>query len=131
MPLIKIDVVKGKSSEELQAIADVIHESVVKAFHVPQRDRYQIITQHENNEMILLDTGLGFEREEGKQIAITVFSRKRAQEDKINFYHLLQQGFEEKLGINSKNLLIAILENGDPDWSFGFGNAQFITGELS
>ena len=29
-----------------------------------------------------------------------------------------------------KNLLIAIVENGDADWSFGYGQAQFITGDL-
>jgi 4-oxalocrotonate tautomerase len=28
------------------------------------------------------------------------------------------------------DLIVAVTDNGDDDWSFGYGRAQFLTGEL-
>lgn len=62
MPLIKVDLIKGREPEEIKQILDVAHQVVLEAFHVPEGDRYQVVTQHEPYEMIMKDTGLGFER---------------------------------------------------------------------
>jgi hypothetical protein len=32
------------------------------------------------------------------------------------------------VGVN--NLMVSCAENNDADWTFGFGKAQFLTGEL-
>lgn len=130
MPLIKVDIVEGRNEQEIRKLLDVIHSAVLKAFDVPKGDRYQIVTQHKSYEMVLEDTDLGFTREQQKIVAITVISRKRECRDKITFYQLVKEGLEDQLKIDSKNILISITENGDADWSFGFGEAQFITGKL-
>lgn len=130
MPLIKVDIVEGRSEQDIRKLLDVIHSAVLKAFDVPKGDRYQIVTQHKSYEMVLEDTDLGFTREQQEIVAITVISRKREGRDKITFYQLVKEGLEDQLKIDSKNILISITENGDADWSFGFGEAQFITGKL-
>lgn len=130
MPLIKVDIVEGRSEQDIRKLLDVIHSAVLKAFDVPKGDRYQIVTQHKSYEMVLEDTDLGFTREQQEIVAITVISRKRECQDKITFYQLVKEGLEDQLKIDSKNILISITENGDADWSFGFGEAQFITGKL-
>lgn len=130
MPLIKVDIVEGRNEQEIRKLLDVIHSAVLKAFDVPKGDRYQIVTQHKSYEMVLEDTDLGFTREQQEIVAITVISRKRECRDKITFYQLVKEGLEDQLKIDSKNILISITENGDADWSFGFGEAQFITGKL-
>lgn len=130
MPLIRVDVYNHYSDEKIRKVLDIIHRNVVKSFKVPQRDRYQIVTKHESNEMILEDTGLGFERT-NNVIAIQVFSRKRDQEGKLAFYKGVKADLEKELNIDGKDLLISIFENGDADWSFGFGEAQFLNGEFS
>ncbi len=33
--------------------------------------------------------------------------------------------------LDAKDLIVSITENGDADWSFGAGRAQFVTGELA
>lgn len=129
MPLIKVDVVKGKKKEELSNILDNVHRAAVEAFEIPERDRYQILTQHDSNEMVLLDTGLGFERSDNKMV-IQVISKSRPKEKKELLYSLLVKYLEENCGIQPKDVLISITENTDADWSFGFGRAQFLTGEL-
>ena len=47
MPLLKIDVIKGRSDETLATLLDTVHNAMVEAFQVPVRDRYQIVTEHE------------------------------------------------------------------------------------
>lgn len=129
MPLLKIDIFDINDEDQLKLLLDNLHEAVVEAFDVPAGDRYQIVNQHKKNEMILEDTGLGFTRTKNA-IAISVVSRKRTKESKLKFYKLVTDKLKERNNIDPKDVLISIVENNDEDWSFGYGRAQFITGEL-
>ncbi|WP_429951030.1 tautomerase family protein [Enterococcus sp. AZ101] len=130
MPLLKFDLVEGRSQEEIQTILDIAHSAVLASFDVPTGDRYQIVTQHQPFEMVLEDTGLGFKRDPAKMISLTVISRERTTDQKEIFYQLLAQQLDELCGIAPENLLISFIINNDADWSFGFGEAQFMTGKL-
>ena len=35
-----------------------------------------------------------------------------------------------RCGLDSADLVVSITDNSDEDWSFGYGRAQFLTGEL-
>lgn len=129
MPLLKIDVVRGRSDEAIQRLLDTTHRAMVDAFQVPERDRYQILNEHAANRMIIQDTGLGFERTD-QVVIITVISRPRSVEMKKQFYSLLTESLERNCGIASTDVMVSIVTNSDEDWSFGLGQAQFLTGEL-
>ena len=129
MPLIQVDLQKQDDKKRLKNILDTIHECAVEAFEIPERDRYQIVSQHDPEEMILLDTGLGFERTKD-QIVVRVTSKQRPREKKEKLYPLLCERLNVNCGIPPKDLLVSITENSDADWSFGFGKAQFLTGDL-
>ena len=45
MPLVEIDLLEGRSQADLDAISDAVHEAIVAVLDVPQRDRFQIITE--------------------------------------------------------------------------------------
>jgi len=129
MPLLKIDLIEGRSDAELKTLLDTIHEVVVKSFEVPDGDRYQIVSQHSANEMIIQDTGLGFKRSD-KVVVISMTSTQRSEKQKKAFYKMLSENLKEKCGIDGRDIMISITTNGAGDWSFGFGKAQFLTGEL-
>lgn len=129
MPLLKIDVVRGRSDEELVSLLDTIHEAMVEAFEVPVRDRYQIVNEHEASRMIIQDTGLGFTRTRD-MVVITAVSRPRSAEMKQKFYNLVARGLEVNCGISPQDVMISVVVNSDEDWSFGLGRAQFLTGDL-
>ena len=129
MPLIQVDLQKQDDKKRLKNILDTIHECAVEAFEIPERDRYQIVSQHDPEEMILLDTGLGFERTKD-QIVVRVTSKQRPREKKEKLYSLLCERLNVNCGIPPKDLHVSITENSDADWSFGFGKAQFLTGDL-
>lgn len=129
MPLIRVDTFKNYSDEQLKTALDIIHQAAVNCFQIPDRDRYQIVTQHAPNEMVLLDTNLGFTRSKDA-IVIQVFSRKRSKEAKLNFYRQVTTELTQALKIKGSEILISLVENGDADWSFGWGEAQFVSGKL-
>ena len=62
MPLVRIDVQEGRTAEQLRRLADVVQEVMLEVFDAPDRDRYQIITEHKVGHIIAEDTNLGFER---------------------------------------------------------------------
>ncbi len=129
MPLIKIDLIDGRSDDQVKTLLDAAHCAVVEAFQVPEGDRYQIVNEHRPSRLIVKDTGLGTDRTDNV-VVITVISRPRTEESKVLFYQLLAKGLREKCGIAASELVVSIVTNTDADWSFGYGRAQFLTGEL-
>ncbi|ADF37396.1 MULTISPECIES: tautomerase family protein [Priestia] len=129
MPLLRFDVIEGRDEKELKALLDATHRAMLEAFGVPERDRYQIVHQHPAHEMIIEDTGLGFERSKDLVI-ISVTSKQRTEEQKQALYKLIVKELGESCGIQPNDIMISIVENGNADWSFGMGEAQFLTGKL-
>jgi phenylpyruvate tautomerase PptA (4-oxalocrotonate tautomerase family) len=129
MPLLYFDLVGGRTPEEVRGLLDSAHAAVVEAFEVPERDRYQVVNAHSADEIVALDTGLGFERSE-RLVVIHVVSRRRTSAQKQHFYSLLADNLNRDCGLDAADLIVSITENADEDWSFGGGRAQFLTGDL-
>ncbi|QLI78060.1 tautomerase family protein [Bacillus pumilus] len=45
-------------------------------------------------------------------------------------YAQIAERVEKECGVAKTDVMISIVENGDADWSFGMGQAQFIKGLL-
>ena len=129
MPLLRIDVIRGRSEAELKELLDAIHCAMLAAFKVPERDRYQIVHEHPAAEMRIEDTGLGIPRTE-RIVMVQVTTRPRGRFEKQNFYELLCQELVQRCGVKESDVVVSITQNADEDWSFGYGRAQFLTGEL-
>ncbi|WP_197339809.1 tautomerase family protein [Ralstonia solanacearum] len=129
MPLLKFDIIQGRSEEQVRKLLDTTHQAMVQAFDVPSSDRYQCVTQHRPGELVLEDTGLGYTRS-NDVVVLTVISRQRTQAQKVEFYRLLAQNLQAICGLSPDDLIVALVENTDADWSFGRGRAQFLTKEL-
>lgn len=129
MPLLKFDIIQGRSDAQLRALLDASHQAMVQAFEVPASDRYQCITQHRPGELVLEDTGLGYTRT-SNVVLLTVVSRPRPEDQKVRFYRLLSENLKTNCGVSPDDLIVTLVENKDADWSFGQGRAQFLTKEL-
>ncbi len=130
MPLLNFTILRGRTPEEIHQLLDSAHEAVVKAFDVPERDRYQLVDVREPGQVIALDTGLDIERSD-QLVIVHVTSRGRSTTQKRRFYELLAENLHRDCGLDPADLIVSITENDDADWSFGHGRAQFLTGELS
>ncbi|WP_448107537.1 tautomerase family protein [Pseudomonas azerbaijanoccidentalis] len=129
MPLLKFDIIQGRTDEQLRTLLDGAHQAMVQAFDVPFSDRYQSVTQHRAGELILHDTGLGYSRSDSV-VLLTVISRPRSQAQKVEFYRLLAEQLQVDCDLSPDDLIVSLVENSDADWSFGRGRAQFLTAEL-
>ncbi|MEK6343959.1 MAG: tautomerase family protein [Curtobacterium sp.] len=129
MPLVRIDLTTGRTPEAVRAIADAVHGAIVDEYGIPERDRFQVITEHPAQQIIAEDAGLGFDRSEGV-VTIQVFTQRgRTSEAKQALYAAVHDRLAE-VGVASEDVFIGYVENGPEDWSFGFGRAQYVTGEL-
>jgi hypothetical protein len=129
MPLLRFDLFEGRTELELQALLDSTHKTVLAAFGVPERDRYQIVHEHKPGRMIALDTGLGITRT-NTFVSLQITTRPRTTAEKQRFYQLLCENLAADCGIAPADVMVSCVENNDEDWSFGNGRAQFLTGEL-
>ncbi|OLP56302.1 tautomerase [Rhizobium rhizosphaerae] len=130
MPLIKLHIHKdSRTTEEVGTLLDTVHAVMLAAFGVPERDRYQILFEHDATHFVAQDTELGFVRSDSF-VMIEVVSRPRSREQKIDFYRRLASRLKGDCGVDPADLMISIVENNDEDWSFGDGVAQFVAGSL-
>ncbi len=129
MPLVRIDVVEGREPAELRRLADVVQEVMLDVFAAPPRDRYQIITEHPQGQIIAEDTGLDLDRSDGV-VVIQVTHQGRGREQKEALYAALAERLSERGQVRPQDLIVSLVENTKEDWSFGLGRAQFLTGEL-
>jgi hypothetical protein len=129
MPLLRFDMIEGRDEKSIRELLDTAHDAVLKAFGVPLRDRYQIVHQHPAHELIIEDTGLGIERSKNL-VVITITSVKRTDAQVQALYKALADELEQQCGIDPKDVVISLVTNTKSDWSFGFGEAQFLTGKL-
>jgi hypothetical protein len=129
MPLLRFDLIEGRSKSELKSLLDAAHRAMLAAFKVPERDRYQIVHEHKRSRMIVEDTGLDIPRTDDV-VMLQVTTRPRGRAAKELFYRLLVEELERSCGIAPSDVMVSMVENTDEDWSFGYGRAQFLTGEL-
>ncbi len=129
MPLVRIDLVEGRTDAEVKSLADTIQEVMEEVFAAPPRDRYQVITEHRPGRLVLQDTGLGFERTD-RAVLVQVVQQGRTAEQKRSLYATLASRLAERTGLEPTDLVVSVTDNTKADWSFGLGRAQFLQGDL-
>jgi phenylpyruvate tautomerase PptA (4-oxalocrotonate tautomerase family) len=129
MPLVHVDVFEGRSDDEIRELLGTIQEVLEEVFAAPPRDRYQVLTEHRPGHLVLEDTGLGIERSD-RVVLVQVVQQGRTAEQKKKLYATLAQRLENTIGLSGEDLIVSVTENTRADWSFGFGRAQFLEGDL-
>lgn len=120
MPLVNISILKGKSPEYIKAVADGINSAVIETMGFPDDDRYQIIHELESH-------CLQLQERTGDRVMMHLTMRAgRSDKSKQAFYARVVENLAANPGIEPGNVLIAIVENHDIDWSFRDGVAQFM-----
>ena len=130
MPLVRIDVNEGRTPKELQRLSRGIHDAILAEYGIPERDYFHILTEHPQGQIFAQDAGLGFERT-GGVVMIQIFTQAgRTQGAKQRLFAAVAEKLAE-VGVAGEDVFIGYVENTAGDWSFGFGRAQYVTGELA
>ena len=65
MPLVRIELLQGRSEAQVQAISGAVQAALVETMNVPARDRFQVISEHAPNRFLYDKSYLGIERTDG------------------------------------------------------------------
>lgn len=129
MPLVRIDVNTGRRPDQLAALSRAVHNAIVDGYGIPARDYFHILTEHAPGQILAQDAGLGFERS-ADVVMIQIFTQAgRTEKARHDLFAGIAAGLAE-VGMAGEDVFIGYVENGPSDWSFGFGRAQYATGEL-
>lgn len=129
MPLVRIDLSKGKSTTEIKTIADVVYETLCATMNVPANDRFQVITEHDATRLLIDPDYLGISRSTEALIIQVTLSAGRTVATKQAFYKALADGLNARANIRREDIFINLVEVTRADWSFGNGVAQYTVAD--
>jgi 4-oxalocrotonate tautomerase len=127
MPLVRIDLRRGKPAGYATAIGEAVHRAMVDTIGVPERDHFQVITEHTPQEMVHDPGYLGIARSDSVVFIQIFLSAGRSTEQKQALYARIAELLAEKPGMRREDVVIALVPNARDDWSFGNGEAQYVT----
>jgi phenylpyruvate tautomerase PptA (4-oxalocrotonate tautomerase family) len=124
MPLVRIDLRKGKDATYRQEIGRVVYEAMV-GVGVPEKDRFQIVSEHDADNFLFDPSYLGIERTGDLVIIQITWNEGRTVEQKKTLYKAIADGLAKSPGVRMEDVFINIVEVKKENWSFGNGIAQY------
>lgn len=121
MPMSRLSLLKGKPPAYLQALSDGLHQALVEAFEVPPDDRFQVIHQHDANELIFDRHYLGGPRSADFVLIHITAGRVRSKATKQAFYQRLVNLLVQSPGLRPEDVMVVINTTAAEDWSFAGG----------
>ena len=61
MPIVRIDLIEGKSEEYRVRVGEIVYQTLVDVLNVPKGDRFQVITEHRKFALCRTNEGKGYE----------------------------------------------------------------------
>jgi phenylpyruvate tautomerase PptA (4-oxalocrotonate tautomerase family) len=126
MPLVRIDLHKGKQTAYRQAISRIVQESLVSV-GVPKDDRFQVIAEHDAENFVFDPNYLDIRRTEDLVIIQITWNEGRTLEQKKALYKAIADGLAATLSLRREDVFVSLIEVKRENWSFGDGVAQYAT----
>lgn len=126
MPLVRIDLPKGKDTSYHSKIGQVVYESLLSV-GVPVDDQFQIIQEHDSTHLIINPSYLGIQRSREAIIIQITWNEGRTLDQKRALYKAIADGIHAAVGLRREDVFINLVETKKENWSFGNGEAQYAT----
>ncbi|UPG92199.1 tautomerase family protein [Luteibacter aegosomaticola] len=127
MPLVRIDIRRGKSAEYIAALKDGIYAAMRENFQVPENDRFMLVSQYEAEEFDYHPSYLDIQRSDDLVIVQITANNTRGVEQKKAFYRAVVDKLVANPGVRPEDVLINLVETAKENWSFGNGVATYAT----
>lgn len=125
MPLTRVSLRKGKSPAYKRAILDHVYAAMREAFNVPEEDRFMVIDEHDEENLVYSQNYLGITRDDDLVIIQITASNTRTVEQKKALFAAIAERLARDPGIRPENIMINLVEVAKENWSFGNGIAQY------
>ena len=125
MPLVRIDLVAGKSFEFRKTLGEIIYQAMREVINVPANDKFQIITEHATGEINVADNYLGNTYSKDIVLIQITLNAGRTVEMKKAFFKKIADDIHAQLKVRRDDVVINLVEVAKENWSFGGGIAQY------
>ena len=111
MPIVKINMLKGKSAQYKKTLLDCVHQGLVESLHIEDWDRFQRIREFDRQDFEKPD----FKSDNFMIIELSLFPG-RTKEDKKNAIQIITEKLTSALGINEGDIFIIMSEPPLENW---------------
>ena len=125
MPLVRIDLVRGKSIEFRKTLGEIVYRAMRETIDVPANDKFQVITEHAEGEINVADNYLGNTYTRDIVLIQITLNAGRAVEMKKAFFKKIADDIHAQLNLRRDDVVINLVEVVKENWSFGGGIAQY------
>lgn len=126
MPIVRIDLLRGKPAAFRTAICDGVFRALNATYEVPERDRFAIVAEHDAEDFSFDRSYIDVARSDDLVLIELTVSRTRGVAQKKALYAAIARELAEDPGLRPDDILIVLTENAREDWSFGHGLAQYV-----
>ena len=125
MPLVRIDLIEGKSAEYRSTIASVVYDALREVMNAPKDDRFMVITEHRSENFIADPNYLEIKRSKDCVFIQLTLNAGRTLDQKRAFYRAVADGLNQRIKLRREDVFINLVEVNKENWSFGNGEAQY------
>jgi phenylpyruvate tautomerase PptA (4-oxalocrotonate tautomerase family) len=115
MPLVRLEIRRGRSAAQKQALLDAAHDALVQALGIPDHDRMQRIVEHARDDFELPPTS----SDDFVLVEVTMFAG-RSRQAKRRLYQALVRNFGEH-GVAATDVLVVLHEPPMDNWGIRGG----------
>jgi len=126
MPLVRIDLRKGKDAAYRQQVARAVYDAMLSV-GVPVNDRFEVINEHDADNFQYDPDYLGIHRTDDLVIIQITWNEGRTVEQKKQLYKAIADGLAKSPGVRKEDVFIGLVEVKKENWSFGNGEAQYAS----
>src|SRR5260370_21446336 len=110
MPLVRIDLVEGKSAQYRSTIVQVVYDAMRETMNVPKDDRFMVITEHPTEGFVADPNYLGIQRSKDCVFIQITLNAGRTLEQKRGFYRAVADGLHQRLSLRRDDGVICLVE---------------------
>jgi 4-oxalocrotonate tautomerase len=127
MPLVRIDLRRGKPPAYRKAICDGVYRALRETFNVPENDRFMIVNEHDADNFVHAGNYLGIAYSDDLILIQITANDTRNTDQKQAFFARVAALLAENPGLRKEDIFINLIECKAENWSFGNGIAQYVT----
>jgi phenylpyruvate tautomerase PptA (4-oxalocrotonate tautomerase family) len=124
MPLVKVNLLEGRSAAEKDSIASSIQAALVSTLEVPDADRYQLFNEYDRESFRHTSGYLGMTYSDQLLVVEITFLEGRDDEVKKSLLAEINRNLVAAGVVRGDDVFVLITEIGRANVSFGKGLAQ-------
>lgn len=124
MPLVRISLLEGRPAAYRRAIADGVHRAIIETVHLPESDRFEVITEHTPESIVYDPIYLDIGRTHDVVFVQVLLNAGRSMEQKRALSGRVLELLAKNVGVRPQDVLISLIEISRENRSLGNCQAQ-------